>query len=156
MNNDKTNSELLIKDASSHLKKITKAAYKITDLFSDHEPLKWRIRNESLAVLSLFLSFANSEPYKRLNYFDKIIFKINGILGLIEVASSGRFITSVNFAVLKREYERIKDFMEGSKFSHSASSELMGLDLGLNGETEKNSFLSEFIPENSMNLKNES
>ena len=91
-------------DAVEQLKeralKITEALYRTTDIMFDGEPLKWSLRQSALEIMNI-VSNLNSWQINEINKADKII---KNLFLKLELASSGTYISKMNFEVLKREY----------------------------------------------------
>lgn len=95
------------------IKKLTEAVYRVSDLYPDQEPLKWSLRDSAVHIyinLYRFLDFNGARNSKAL---EEIIGSLSGIIHTLDLASLGGFISDVNFDILKREYSRLKDIMEG-------------------------------------------
>lgn len=95
--------------------KITEALYRVTDLFSDHEPLKWLLRKEGVEILEAILKIKALRPHERIRQLDLITDHIQRALQVLELASSNSFISETNFQVLKREYRTLVDFMTSKR-----------------------------------------
>ncbi|MCH7883310.1 DeoR family transcriptional regulator [Patescibacteria group bacterium] len=93
------------------VQKITEALYRVTDLFSDQEPLKWLLRKEGIEVLDSVLKIQTSLPSDRIRHLDLTIGHIQRSIQILQLASSNSFISETNFQVLKREYNLLIDFM---------------------------------------------
>ncbi|KKT41328.1 MAG: hypothetical protein UW30_C0009G0008 [Candidatus Giovannonibacteria bacterium GW2011_GWA2_44_13b] len=89
--------------------KITEALYRTTELFSDTEPLKWSLRQTALDIL-------NAAP-QDLPKFEALI---KNLFLKLELASSGTFISKMNFDVLKREYTKLLSDLVFYKESYQA------------------------------------
>jgi len=89
--------------------KITEALYRTTELFSDTEPLKWSLRQTALEIL-------NAAP-QDLAKFEALI---KNLFLKLELASSGTFISKMNFDVLKREYTHLLSDLVSYKDSYQA------------------------------------
>lgn len=126
VNPEKMNSEIFLKQIPKHCQKITEALYKVTDVFSDKEPLKWILRNESVETLKVFVSVESASPQKRAVCFNEVSEKINQIIRLIEVASQNSYIVSANLNVIKTEYEKLNDFIK-NEFVYFEVSEISDL-----------------------------
>jgi len=89
--------------------KITEALYRVTDLFSDKEPLKWQLRNSAIELFD-FLMVAEE---KELIGAENIFYSTRKMNRLLQLAySSGAFVSSINFEVLRREYLSLSDSFE--------------------------------------------
>jgi len=95
--------------------KITEALYRVTDLFSDKEPIKWLLRKKGINIFNC-LSFLDDDfPVQRLKNIGIVSGLISSILRVLEIASAGAFISVVNFEVLRREYRVLADFINHNK-----------------------------------------
>ncbi len=95
-------------------KKITSALYRVTDLFSEKEPLKWSLRREAIEVLERLLSLRHDTPKERSAGVEKISALISKLISILELAEGGSFISRLNFEVLEREYLKIKEMILNS------------------------------------------
>lgn len=73
--------------------RIAEALYRTTDLFSDTEPLKWSLRSTALDILN-----ARVEDFLRLEAL------VKDISLKLDLASSGTFVSKINFEVIKKAY----------------------------------------------------
>ncbi|MBU1160186.1 MAG: hypothetical protein ABIJ28_00255 [Patescibacteria group bacterium] len=87
------------------IKKLTEALYRVTDLYNDKEPLKWALRENAIFIYHHLLSSEPSWDKKISNSFDEIV-------KILDLASLGGFISDINFEILKKEYQKIKIFIE--------------------------------------------
>ena len=95
--------------------KITEALYRVTDLFSDQEPIKWLLRKKGINIFNCLSFLGNNSSARRLKNIEIVPELIGSILCVLEVASAGAFISAVNFEVLRREYRALADFINNSK-----------------------------------------
>ena len=106
-----------IKDIYSYItdkaQKITSALYRVTDLLSDKEPLKWTLRDKALGLHDNLVFVKNTKDKDRL--LDDSLKSFSQIIKSLELISSGVCISSLNFEILKREYSLLRDFIEGKK-----------------------------------------
>ncbi|MCK6462476.1 MAG: hypothetical protein L6Q29_01495 [Candidatus Pacebacteria bacterium] len=106
-----------IRDIYGHItdriQKLTSALYRVTDLMSDKEPLKWTLRETSLAVHDLIVSIKLAKDKDRV--LTETLNLSYRIIKTLELVSSGAGIASLNFEILKREYIYVKNFLEGKK-----------------------------------------
>lgn len=93
---------------TNRIQKITEALYRVTELLSDKEPLKWLLRNEAVELFDFLASKENKEIWEGKGEFD-LIRKINRTLQL--AASSDTFVSNINFEILRREYLALGDFL---------------------------------------------
>jgi hypothetical protein len=89
---------------SVKVQKLTSALYLVTSFFSDSDPLKWKLRDRALEVLS---------QTNEASLFDASINSIGQLLSLIEVTLIVPGISQMNFSLLKKEYEEVRQKMLG-------------------------------------------
>ncbi|MBI2628126.1 MAG: DeoR family transcriptional regulator [Candidatus Niyogibacteria bacterium] len=95
--------------------KITEALYRVTDLFSDKEPIKWLLRKKGIDIFNCLSFLDDNSPDRRLKNIEIVSGSISSILRVLDIASAGAFISAVNFEVLQREYRALVDFINHSK-----------------------------------------
>src|SRR3989344_817719 len=95
--------------------KITEALYRVTDLFSDKEPIKWLLRKKGINIFNCLSFLDDDSPVQRLKNIGIVSGLISSILRVLEIASAGAFISVVNFEVLRREYRVLADFINHNK-----------------------------------------
>ena len=88
------------------IKKITEALYRVTELFSDKEPLKWQMRTTGLELFNFLTSNEEKEIFDANKIFD-LIRQLNRLLQLAYASST--FVSSINFEILRREYLSLSD-----------------------------------------------
>lgn len=89
---------------------LTLAVYRVTDLFPENEVLKRQIREKANELMAVFLEY-ELVANKTNGRFD-ILAKITSLRSLLGVGRFSNFIRPVNYAVLDREYEFIKVYLE--------------------------------------------
>lgn len=99
------------KNITDKIKKLTEVLYRVTDLYSDKEPLKWLLRENAVFLYESLMSDMSDSAYgtDKINKNNKIIIKI---VHLLEIASLGGFISDINFEILKKEYLSFKNLLE--------------------------------------------
>lgn len=106
-----------IKDIYNYItdkvQKITSALYRVTDLLSDKEPLKWTLRDKAIGLHDNLVSVKNTKDKDYL--LNDSLKKFLQIIKSLELVSSGVCVSNINFEILKREYSLLKDFIEGKK-----------------------------------------
>lgn len=104
--------------------KLTQAVYLVTSLFPDSEPLKWRLRDVSLDILSDismlqpadylgqdFSAGHQISPIFKTSVLESAIDKINQLLSWLEVSLAGNFISDLNLALLRQEYNNFNEIL---------------------------------------------
>lgn len=93
--------------------KITEALYRTTDIMFDGEPLKWSLRQSALEIMNIVSWLNSSGQVNEANKLDRLL---NNLFFKLELASSGTYISKINFEVLKREYSAlVHNVLEQSK-----------------------------------------
>ena len=92
--------------------KLASAVYLITDLIKDTEPLKWKMRENSLTLISHNLALASSISDSKKTLLDKISASCLEMVSLIEIARTAQIISSMNFTILRKEFLDLLSFME--------------------------------------------
>lgn len=101
-------------------KKLVQATYLVTSLISDSEPLKWKIREAVLELLSdtsllvpvSGLSDGLSEegqisPLFKISVLEAVLNRLNQVVGLLEVASAAGFASEMNLVILRNEFGQL-------------------------------------------------
>jgi len=98
---------------SNHFFQLTLGVYRVTELFPKGEPLKLKIIEKALEILSDLVLASPNPGVKRLEDAAPAINKnIKIIADFFDLAQSQKWIDSRNFLVLKREYNKIKQNIE--------------------------------------------
>ena len=94
---------------SEKIEKIIMAIYMVTDFFPKEDPLKLKIREKNLELMSFIMSFRNFE--KRDNSY-RLILLVSEIKSLLKIALVAKSISKMNYTILFQEYKKIIDFVE--------------------------------------------
>lgn len=95
-------------------KKLTTALYMVTSFLSDSEPLKWKMRERSVALL-IGISNVRYESVSEVdNVFTEYVIKIDEIMSLLEVAVTATLVSEMNFSILKKEYSALREEINSS------------------------------------------
>src|SRR3989344_4287487 len=98
---------------TDRIQKLTAALYRVTDLLSDKEPLKWTLRDKALNLYDDLVSVKNVKDKDSL--LDNSLKNFAQIIKSLELVSAGVCVSNLNFEILKREYLFLKNFIEGKK-----------------------------------------
>lgn len=105
--------EDVIKDITDKIKKLTAALYRVTDLMSDKEPIKWLLRNKAVGLYDNLASF---DIVKDKNFvLNETMDSFRQMAGSLELCVRGSAMSNLNFEILKREYLNLKSYIEGNK-----------------------------------------
>ena len=84
------------------IKKLTSALYRVTDLLSDREPLKWTLRDKAIDIYSNLTNNKENTDFS----------EITNMLDLFSPESS---IYNLNYDILKKEYIKLKSIIPEQK-----------------------------------------
>jgi hypothetical protein len=95
--------------------KLVSAIYMITNFIKDNEPLKWRIREEALDLMSLNLSLNTVSLSERTSKLKEYQAHSIEIVSLSTIAFHAGLVSEMNHTVLKREFENLLDIIESDQ-----------------------------------------
>lgn len=108
---------------TDRIQKLTAALYRVTDLLSDKEPLKWTLRDKALNLYDDLVSVKNIKDKDGL--LDNSLKNFAQIVASLELVSVGVCVSNLNFEILKREYLFLKNFVEGKKAEIAYDSKIL-------------------------------
>ena len=90
--------------------RLTAAIYLVTDLFDDHEPLKWDLRTKAVSLLSFITVSWNSSLSAggRVASIEEVL---SSIVFSFELATRSNLISEMNFSLLKEEFLSLRSFL---------------------------------------------
>lgn len=92
--------------------RLTLALYMITDLFNQHEPLKWKLRTNVVSLLSFMLVHAKEESRQKVsNACSGALCLVDEILSPLELAARIRLISPMNFSILREEFFALSELL---------------------------------------------
>lgn len=110
------------------VQKLTGALYRVTELLSDKEPLKWILRNRAINIYDNLMDIcpldnghisngqSNGHLKDKGEKLNETLNLISHIIHSLDLALiSTAYISNINFDILKKEYKNLKDFIEGKK-----------------------------------------
>lgn len=93
--------------------KLTLGVYRVTELFSEKEPLKAKIREKADNILAnLILIFKENPGNKNQELMDILDKDIAVINSFFEIAKAQNWVDHRNLLVLKREYDKISQLIK--------------------------------------------
>lgn len=95
--------------------KLAAAVYLVTGFLSDNEPIKWQIRECGLSILSSITSMRSSQMSDTSHRIKSVTSDIGKIVSFFEIAVTARFISKMNFSILKEEYYSLIRGIEDQK-----------------------------------------
>lgn len=98
--------------------KLTLAVYRVTELFPEKEPLKFSIREKANQILTDGLLIFSKNPVSLAKEQEKKVFEqvsagIEVLQGYLEVAQGQHWLKDENFLVLKKEYDKMREEING-------------------------------------------
>jgi len=91
--------------------KLSSALYMVTSLISDTEPLKWKLRTDSVSLMSDMTSSRSRAISERTQLLSKTLDVIPAIVSFLEIARAGGLVSDMNADILVREYTALIDFI---------------------------------------------
>src|SRR6185369_3390719 len=92
--------------------RLVTALYMITNFIEDSEPLKYKIRQKALELLTLNISFNSVSLSERRNLLKKYQAHATEIISLSTVASHASLISEMNGQILRREFTNLLSMIE--------------------------------------------
>lgn len=92
--------------------KLTTALYMVTDIMPEKEPMKWKIRENGVELLSDIAVSYGASASERMSVMSNAIKKIEKIVSFLEITERAHMISEMNASVLKKEYLALKDAVE--------------------------------------------
>ena len=131
---------------TDRIQKLTAALYRVTDLLSDKEPLKWTLRDKALNLYDDLVSVKNTKDKDSL--LDNSLKNFAQIVASLELVSAGVCVSNLNFEILKREYLFLKNFIEGKKTDIAYDSKILSEleKLGSSASSWKPNFQARQLP----------
>lgn len=91
------------------------AVYEVTELFPEEEPLKFEIRKKNLKLFSDLMSCSPNPGVNHIEDMAHFMIKdIEVIKDFLSLAESQEMADSRNFLVLKREYDKVIEYLESN------------------------------------------
>lgn len=95
--------------------KLVTAVYMITNFIKDNEPLKWKIREKALSLMSLNLAFTTVSLSDRKTLLKEYqAFSIE-IVSLSAIGYHSGLISEMNFLILKREFDALVEVIQNEE-----------------------------------------
>lgn len=92
--------------------KLTTALYLVTDILSEKEPMKWKMREAGVDILS-DITLASTVPLsEKLSVLRIVLKKIDKVVSFLDITASTRMMSEMNASMLRREYSALKDGIE--------------------------------------------
>lgn len=113
--------------------RIVAAAYVITGLFSDAEPLKWKLRDSGTLLLGHVLSFNERSTVQSKESLSLTVAEVAHLMSLVDIAYVADLLSPMNFSVLKKELEVVRGIVEGKWRAGNSAMSSNNVDVGFFG-----------------------
>ncbi|MFA6397928.1 MAG: hypothetical protein WDK96_03760, partial [Candidatus Paceibacterota bacterium] len=107
--------------------KLVTALYMVTDCMDEGDPLKKKLRELGVELISDIRLLAITSSIGKHFSMTEVVYKISEILSFIEISVSIGFISEMNYSILKKEFNLIKETFKdkqdvnlGQSFQHSS------------------------------------
>lgn len=92
--------------------KIVAGLYLVTGLLKDKEPIKWKIREHSMTLLSLVLTLNDNQSFDRDTIARSIFSNLLEIVSTINLAHVTGLLSTMNFSLLSNELQKLMDVLK--------------------------------------------
>ncbi len=92
--------------------KISAAIYIVTNLLSDNEPLKWKLRDISLCLLPVIFVKDNKKSSLYETSVNGLIYKCLEIISTMEVAHYAGIISKMNYSIITAEIHTLIEYFK--------------------------------------------
>ena len=92
--------------------KLITAVYMVTNFLSDKEPMKWKLREACLSMLSEVSVLKDTNAQERSDILAHLLSTVSEVISILSIAHLSGFISEMNYSVLKREFVFIKKQIE--------------------------------------------
>jgi hypothetical protein len=91
----------------------TAALYRVTDFFSDNEPMKWKCRDNAVELVECIEKYYTDNS-KRVELLENAFQLSEALRSKLAIVQAGGFISRINFQTLEQEYALISDTLSNS------------------------------------------
>jgi DNA-binding transcriptional ArsR family regulator len=93
--------------------KLTTATYMVSDIIPDREPVKWKMRETAIELLSDITLSATASASERLSYLRNVVKKIEKMVSFLDIAWTTRMLSEMNASILREEFLGLRGMIEG-------------------------------------------
>lgn len=97
--------------------KLTAGLYMVTSFLSDSEPLKWKLRDRSVVLLSDLANVRKDINSEMENVFAQFAHSVEEIIALLEIAAIAKLVSEMNHSVLRKEYLSLKSLLVSNEYA---------------------------------------
>lgn len=117
------NADYLLKKAE----KLTTALYLVSDIMSEKEPMKWRLRESGVDLLSDVTVAATLPGSERMSILRNVMKRVDRVVSFLDITLAARMLSEMNITILKKEYLAFKDAVEAEwNRVHQAGKAVLG------------------------------
>jgi len=95
----------------SRTEKLSAAVYMVTNLITDNEPIKYTLRERTLALLAQLTHIRTRTTSKSTSDGTHLIDALSEIISLLHIACAGQLISEMNYQVLVEEFTHLQVFI---------------------------------------------
>lgn len=92
--------------------KLTTALYMVTDIMSEREPMKWKMRETAVELMSGVTLAVGANPTEKMSALADVLKKAERLISFLDIAEASRLLSAMNASVLKKEYTVLKSSIE--------------------------------------------
>jgi len=108
--------------------KLVTAIYMLSNFFPHQEPVKWKVRELGLNLLSDISNVFYSSIHDSRNTSNECIHSINEIINLLDLARVSNSISQMNFSILRDELMSLRQLIEANNKRGAFDSIIMASD----------------------------
>jgi DNA-binding transcriptional ArsR family regulator len=99
--------------------RLISALYMVTDLLKDVEPLKWKVRESALNLMSHTMAYNSGDLLSRTQWHTRSCALIGELISFLEVSFRSGTLSEMNFEVIKNEMESLLTLLSEESFLHT-------------------------------------
>ena len=111
------------------VRKAAAALYRVTDILSDNEPMKWKLRNEAIELVDAVVALGQKEYVFSQNYYYPLLIS-ERLTSKIAIAAAGGYISRINYQVLEQEYASIAEILFENMSDNKGQNILSDISIG--------------------------
>lgn len=92
--------------------KIVAALYLVSDLIKDREPIKWKLRERSMTLMSAALTLNDDQSFDKDFAVRTIFSDVLEILSTLSLAHMTGLLSSMNYEILRTEIEKVASILK--------------------------------------------
>jgi hypothetical protein len=92
--------------------KLTTALYMVTDILTEREPMKWKMRETAVDLLSGVTVSMSTQGGEKLAALSDVLKKLDRMISFLEIAEASSVLSKMNAGVLRKEYVVLKTSIE--------------------------------------------